>query len=422
MQTTRRPETADAIVVGGGMFGSAIAYGLVRAGLDVAVLDEGDDALRAARGNFGLVWVQSKGLGMQPYADWSRESAHLWNEFARELEEVSGIHVAHQNEGGLNLLLGEEELAKRRAEIAQMRKQAGPAGFDCEIVGRDEAQKMLPDATLGKDVVGASFCPHDGHVNPLLLLRALHTAIRASGGRYLTERRVEAIRHDGHAFVAETAKGPISAPKIVLGAGHGAPRLGPMVGLKVPIRPERGQVLITERVRPFRVPGGWPWTIPLYAAYAAGVLLLPLGAGVTWSLILVGGVLFALARRHIVPVLGIGFDLFEWTEPSAAGTSTASSVEVDTILDFQALPTVFDGLLGVDHIDLSQLISVEDWLDDPSRIKIVNPTLNDGYLQVLVDTNNDAKGAYDLKINVFTNSDVNWNVGVDGNSNAEIWL
>jgi glycine/D-amino acid oxidase-like deaminating enzyme len=257
MQPTKRPETADVIVVGGGMFGSAIAYGLVRAGLDVAVLDEGDDALRAARGNFGLVWVQSKGLGMQPYADWSRESAHLWNEFARELEDVSGIHVAHQNEGGLNLLLGEEELAKRRGEIAQMRKQAGPAGYDCEIIGRDEAQKMLPDATLGKDVVAASFCPHDGHVNPLLLLRAMHTAIRAGGGRFLTERHVETIRYDGQSFVADTAKGPISAPKIVLGAGHGAPRLGPMVGLKVPIRPERGQVLITECVQPFlRIPVG----------------------------------------------------------------------------------------------------------------------------------------------------------------------
>ena len=250
-------ETADVIVVGGGMFGSSIAYGLVRAGLDVVVLDEGDTALRAARGNFGLVWVQSKGLGMQPYADWSRESAHLWNDFARELEEVSGIHVAHQNAGGMQLLLGEEELTKRRGEIAEMRKQAGPAGYDCEIIGHDDAQKMLPDVRLGQDVVGASFCPHDGHVNPLLLLRALHTAIRASGGRYLTERRVETIRHDGHAFVAETPKGPVSAPKIVLGAGHGAPRLGPMVGLKVPIRPERGQVLVTERVRPlFRIPVG----------------------------------------------------------------------------------------------------------------------------------------------------------------------
>jgi len=60
-----------------------------------------------------------------------------------------------------------------------------------------------------------------------------------------------------------------------------------------------------ERVRPFRVPGGWRWTIPLFAAYAAGVLLLPLGAGVTWLLILAGGVVFALARRHVIPVLGI---------------------------------------------------------------------------------------------------------------------
>jgi len=257
MQGAKRSETADVIVVGGGMFGSAIAYGLVRAGLAVTVLDEGDDALRAARGNFGLVWVQSKGLGMQPYADWSRQSAHLWNDFARELEDVSGVHVAHQNAGGLQLLLGDEELTQRRAEIAEMHRQAGPAGYDCEIIGRGEAQQMLPEARLGQDVVGASFCPHDGHVNPLLLLRALHTAIRAGGGRYETERRVETIRHDGHAFVVETSKGPVSAPKIVLGAGHGAPRLAPMVGLKVPIRPERGQVLVTERLRPlFRIPVG----------------------------------------------------------------------------------------------------------------------------------------------------------------------
>ena len=43
----------------------------------------------------------------------------------------------------VDVLIGEEELAKRRGDIAQMRMQAGPAGYDCEIVGRDEAQKML---------------------------------------------------------------------------------------------------------------------------------------------------------------------------------------------------------------------------------------------------------------------------------------
>ena len=178
-----RAETADVIVVGGGIFGSAIAYGLVRAGLDVVVLDEGDTALRAARGNFGLVWVQSKGQGMRPYHEWSRESARLWNDFAPELEDATGIGVGHQNAGGLQFLLSEDEVARRRADMAQMRKEAGQGRYDVELISREDAQKMLPDVRIGDAVLGASFCPHDGHVNPLLLLRALHTAITASGAR-----------------------------------------------------------------------------------------------------------------------------------------------------------------------------------------------------------------------------------------------
>jgi glycine/D-amino acid oxidase-like deaminating enzyme len=152
-------------------------------------------------------------------------------------------------------MLSEEEMAARRAAIAQMQQEAGAGTYDVEIISREDAQKMLPDVRIGDAVLGASFCPHDGHVNPLLLLRALHAAFTASGGRYLSGRRVETIRHDGHAFIAETAQGPVTAPKIVLGAGHGAPRLGPMVGLNIPIRPQSGQVLITERLQPlFRIP------------------------------------------------------------------------------------------------------------------------------------------------------------------------
>ena len=45
----------DSIVIGGGLVGSSVAYGLARRGLKVALLDEGDVAFRASRGNFGLV-------------------------------------------------------------------------------------------------------------------------------------------------------------------------------------------------------------------------------------------------------------------------------------------------------------------------------------------------------------------------------
>ena len=47
--------SADVIVVGGGSFGAAVAYGLVRQGVETIILDGADDSLRAARGNFGLV-------------------------------------------------------------------------------------------------------------------------------------------------------------------------------------------------------------------------------------------------------------------------------------------------------------------------------------------------------------------------------
>ena len=243
-------ETFDVIVVGGGLFGPATAYGLRQQGLNTVVLDDGDDVLRAARGNFGLVWVQSKGMGMHRYHAWSRESARLYGDFAAELKEGSGVAVAHRNDGGMHILLGEDEREQRRREMDIMRQQAGVDGFECKIIEREEIEKMLPGVRLGDEVVGASFSKHDGDVNPLKLLRALHTSFRRMGGKLRTDCRVENIRHDGAAFIAETRNGSFTAPKIVLACGHGITRLAPMVGLDTPIVPQRGQVLVTERAEP----------------------------------------------------------------------------------------------------------------------------------------------------------------------------
>jgi hydrogen cyanide synthase HcnC len=105
----------DAIVIGGGLVGSAIAYGLAREGLRVALVDEGDVAYRASRGNFGLVWVQSKGDGAPHYQRWTRRSADQWPALAAELSARTGISVGHERPGGVHLCLGEAELDERRA-------------------------------------------------------------------------------------------------------------------------------------------------------------------------------------------------------------------------------------------------------------------------------------------------------------------
>src|ERR1700740_1653065 len=110
----------DAIVIGGGVGGSWIADGLAREGLRFALVDESDVAYRASRGNFGLVWVQSKGLGAPHYQRWSRLSSEEWPGLAAELGEHTGIDVGHERNGGVQLCLSEAELDNRRAMMQQM--------------------------------------------------------------------------------------------------------------------------------------------------------------------------------------------------------------------------------------------------------------------------------------------------------------
>jgi hydrogen cyanide synthase HcnC len=240
-------ERYDAIVIGGGLVGSAIAYGFSRARLRVALLDEGDVAFRASRGNFGLVWVQSKGDGAPHYQHWTRRSADEWPALAAELEAKTGIAIGHERPGGVHLCLGEAELEARYAMMERMRAQAGNFGFDYRMLDRNELADVLPG--LGPAVSGASWTPYDGHANPLSLLHALHKGFVENGGRYFPNRTVTEVGAAPGDFRIQLAVGEIGAPKVVLAAGLGNADLAPHFGLSAPVKPLKGQILVTERAR-----------------------------------------------------------------------------------------------------------------------------------------------------------------------------
>jgi glycine/D-amino acid oxidase-like deaminating enzyme len=235
-------------VVGGGLVGAAIGWGIARKGLEVAVLDGGDADIRASRANFGLVWVQGKGDGMPAYADWTRRSADLWKGFAHTLSEETGIDCALDQTGGIELCLSDDELAGKRAEIARM-KAAHPGAYECEMLDRAELDDLLPG--LGPAVLGGSLCPRDGHVNPLLLLRALHAGLAREGAVYLAGHAVEAIEYAGGSFTLRAGGASFAGLRVVIAAGLASAGLAPEVGLDAPVRPQRGQILVTERLRPF---------------------------------------------------------------------------------------------------------------------------------------------------------------------------
>lgn len=242
-------QDCEVAVVGGGLVGAAIAWGLARAGKRVAVLDEDDRAVRASRGNFALVWVQSKGLGMAEYAGWTVAASNAWAGFAEELAAETGIDVHFERPGGFHLALSEAELEARSQTLHRLHNQAHMIAYETHILRAAEIRKMMPD--IGPTVVGGSYCPLDGHVNSQMLLRALHTALGLKGAAYLPGYRVESIAHANGAFRLATAKGDVHAEQIVLAAGNANRELAPMVGLSCPMTPERGQIIVTERVQPF---------------------------------------------------------------------------------------------------------------------------------------------------------------------------
>jgi glycine/D-amino acid oxidase-like deaminating enzyme len=239
----------DVAVVGGGLLGSAIAWGLGRLGKTVAVLDEGDIAKRASRANFALVWVQSKGLGLPAYTVWTVRASQTWGRLAAELKEQTGLDVCLQQNGGFHLTLGDDEFELRGQLVTRMHNQVGSADYKMEMLSASDVKKMLP--LIGPEVSGGSFCPFDGHVNSLRTLRAFHTGFAHFAIDYLPEQAVSAITHDGGEFRLTTPKGEVRAGKVVLAAGNANETLAPMVGLYAPMGPTRGQIVVTERTAPF---------------------------------------------------------------------------------------------------------------------------------------------------------------------------
>ena len=243
----------DAIVIGGGLVGAAIGYGLARAGL------ESRSSTKATSPSVPRVAISAWSGSSQ------RASAHPLPAldpalrrgmagFGSRLGERTGISVRLEQPGGLQLCLGEEELEKRRAMMEQMRREAGNFGFEYRMLDRNELAGILPG--LGPSVAGASWTPYDGHANSLNLLHALHKGFSERGGTYLPNRTVIEAHAAPYDFRLDLPARRSSRPRSCSPQGSATPKLAPLFGLSAPVRPQRGQILVTERTN--RI-----WPLPL---------------------------------------------------------------------------------------------------------------------------------------------------------------
>lgn len=233
--------------------GAAVALGLVKSGAKVLMVDKISDIHKASKANFGLVWSQSKGAGNRSYSRLSEKAVLEFKDFVNWIEEGSNIDVELRLGAGLVLCMGDQELAARTELIKKMHQEAQIHGkkHPSQMLDRKDVQKLVGKTVLGEKVSGGSFSSIDGDVNPLLLLKAMRKIFIKKGGGFLHGCTVNSIERLKNNYRIDTSSGKIEVSKIVMAAGLGNISLFSMIGKKIPLVPQKGQLLVTQRVKPF---------------------------------------------------------------------------------------------------------------------------------------------------------------------------
>ncbi|MEU5756517.1 FAD-binding oxidoreductase [Streptomyces sp. NPDC047829] len=229
--------TCDVVVVGAGMVGAACAWYAARSGLDVIVVDRGPVAGGTTGAGEGNLLVSDKAPG--PELDLALLSARLWSELSGEL----GPAVEYEAKGGVVVAETPEALAGLETFAAGQRA----AGVTAAAVAADRLHELEP--RLAPGLAGAVHYPEDAQVMPALAAAHL---LRASGARLRTGRTVTGIRRgpDGAVRGVRTDRGDLHAPAVVNAAGPWAGEVAALAGVRLPVLPRRGHVLVTEPLPP----------------------------------------------------------------------------------------------------------------------------------------------------------------------------
>ncbi|MEU6766129.1 FAD-binding oxidoreductase [Streptomyces sp. NPDC046853] len=230
--------TCDVVVIGAGMVGAACALYAARAGLRVVLVDRGPVAGGTTGSGEGNLLVSDKEPG--PELELALLSGRLWSDLAAE--PGVGASIEFEAKGGVVVASSGEGLAALEEFAAGQRA----AGVDARTVAHADLFELEPQ--LAPDVAGGVFYPQDRQVMPTLAAAQLVRMARDLGTELRTGRTVTAVlRTPGGAVRGvRTDRGDIHAPYVVNAAGTWGGDLAALAGVRLPVLPRRGFVLVTE--------------------------------------------------------------------------------------------------------------------------------------------------------------------------------
>ena len=227
---------ADVVIVGSGVIGNAAAYYLAKSGKSVIVLEKSDHIGNGgSTRNGGGVRQSGRHPAELPLAMYSVQN--LWPKLSEEL----GIDVEYYQEGNLRLGKTQEHLKI----LKELTERSKALGLDVKMIDGEEARNINP--FLSDEVIGASWCPTDGHANPLLVTLAYYVKGRELGVRFITGEEVREVRKiKGRARKVVTENNIYEGDKIIIAAGLNTRQIVRTVGIDVPMNPVLLEVLVTE--------------------------------------------------------------------------------------------------------------------------------------------------------------------------------
>lgn len=240
---------AQAVVIGGGVMGTSIAYHLAAAGVRDVVLVERDELASGST---------SKAAG-GVRAQFSDElNVHLGARslaaFGRFREEI-GYDIGLHRVGYLFLLSTPEDVASFEAGV----RLQNALGVPSRLLTPKEARKLSP-LIRTEGLLAAAYSPDDGHCTPEAVVHGYASAARALGARVLRHTEVTGIELHGDRITAvSTTLGRIATDTVICAAGPWSRAVGRMAGVDLPVEPLRRQIAVTEPVPD--LPPGLPMTI-----------------------------------------------------------------------------------------------------------------------------------------------------------------
>ena len=235
-------EHARAVIIGGGVGGTSIAYHLAQRGwTDIVLVERAELTSGSTFHSAGLV---GQLRGSVTLTRMMMDGVDLY----RGLVAETGVDPAWHEVGSLRV-------ASSRPRMEELKRQAGWAktfGLEIELIGPHEAQDRFP--LMSTDgVLGALFMPTDGWLDPSGLANALAAGARAKGASIRARTRVVAIDTDRGRVTSVTVerdgeRADIRTDVVVDAGGIFAPEIARLVGVTVPLVPIAHQYLFTEPI------------------------------------------------------------------------------------------------------------------------------------------------------------------------------